>query len=97
MNANPLHEDTVNEGFYRIISNSTRRRIILALNISPNSTFSETMYKIGLHPTHDTGPFNYHLKHLIEAKVVTSNGKTYNLTTLGQKIADGYRQGDSSN
>lgn len=80
-------QESVDEGFYKVISNSTRRRIIMALHSSPESTFSEIMHKIGLHPTHDTGAFNYHLKQLIEARVVTSNDSNYGLTKLGHRIA----------
>jgi len=75
------------EALYRIVSNSTRRRILRALTGSPGLSFSQVMKEIGMHPGHDTGSFNYHLNLLIKSGAVTGHEGSYALTEQGEKIA----------
>ena len=71
----------------RAVAHPIRSRIIMALDSAPRR-FSRIMEFCGLDPSHDTGPFFYHLSFLMESGIVGKEDESYSLTMFGSQIAE---------
>jgi len=70
-----------------ILSNPIRRQVIGFLSEKGSLTFTELMESCGLDIFNQCGLMDYHLKVLLESKVL-KKGETYELTEFGKRIAE---------
>jgi len=79
----PLLEDE----YYNIASNPTRRRILHSLKNGERS-FSDLMRSVSMDPEHDTGPFLFHIHKLEEMGLVAGKNGRYSLVGRGEEVSE---------
>lgn len=76
---------------FRALGHPIRIKILLALANQP-LPYSKLARLIFISPYFDSGKFNYHLKYLMHAGLITQapseSGYIYKLTTKGRKITE---------
>jgi predicted transcriptional regulator len=73
--------------YYQIVSNPTRRRILHSLG-SGEKSFSDLMRSVSMDPEHDTGPFLFHVHKLEEMGLVASKNGCYSLAGKGRQVSE---------